>query len=587
MRSEKLLQKIVPPVLGGGIIVILILLMNMDYPFVGHDYRYFIPRLIDTNLHLRLNGLSIQWYTPSFGGGLPAYPNPQHLEYSIVQWVSFFIGPWLAILVTTAGISFVGYYFFYRFLSEKLELDWKASTLGSLFFLGNGFFIEHMMVGHLGYQLFPLGAVILYTLFDEESKLLINVIIIAVVTAMIINQAGFYLIIILFLSFSITLPIIYLYRPQSVNWKHLAWKIVLSVVLSAALAGSKVYAVFSLMRHFPRQIFDTYNVGIIQAITGLVAQLLGVMTFIPVLMLTGQDTDLLSGGLSNITGAEYGIWEIDTGVSPLLIAFLLMWLARRFTSIQSTRTTAFESWRIPALILFGVAVWVTIELTFAKGLIYSSIKDLPILGSLHVNVRFASVFILPLVVFGTIQINRFLPANAEIHYFFILCILAVAMVLPYFFLSSAIQSRDFKLFVNDKMIRPVKLFSITRISDIADWDVFTEYASSYRPYEPLFGYSLDTFTPQTHIGSVFEQNNGYFNMTNPASLVFPEINNSYPFERIKVSDSDKLKILIQHEQPGWYIPTAQKILNVLSLVSFIFCIGTLFMTLLTTAIGKK
>ena len=53
------------------------------YPLVGSDYRLFIPRLIDSLLHYKVNGFSVQWYTPSFGGGLPAYPNPLQMQFSI------------------------------------------------------------------------------------------------------------------------------------------------------------------------------------------------------------------------------------------------------------------------------------------------------------------------------------------------------------------------------------------------------------------------------------------------------------------------------------------------------------------------
>src|SRR5215216_7213206 len=95
----------IPYLFGAGITLIIVLLINRDYPLVGHDYRYFIPRLIDTNLHIQRNGLSIQWYTPSFGGGLPAFPNPQHLEYSLVQALTFLVNPWLALLLTTAIVS--------------------------------------------------------------------------------------------------------------------------------------------------------------------------------------------------------------------------------------------------------------------------------------------------------------------------------------------------------------------------------------------------------------------------------------------------------------------------------------------------
>ncbi|RPJ22807.1 MAG: hypothetical protein EHM33_22620, partial [Chloroflexi bacterium] len=100
-RTSSRAQDLLALAWGGCIILIIILIMNRDYPWVGHDYAYFIPHMIDTDLHIYINGLTVQWYTPSFGGGLPAYPNPQHLEYSIVQLLSLWINPWAAVLVST------------------------------------------------------------------------------------------------------------------------------------------------------------------------------------------------------------------------------------------------------------------------------------------------------------------------------------------------------------------------------------------------------------------------------------------------------------------------------------------------------
>src|SRR5262245_35216013 len=58
-------------------------ILNRTYPIIGHDYTYFISRTLDSYLHYRINGLSIQWYTPSFGGGLPSYANPQQMQFSL------------------------------------------------------------------------------------------------------------------------------------------------------------------------------------------------------------------------------------------------------------------------------------------------------------------------------------------------------------------------------------------------------------------------------------------------------------------------------------------------------------------------
>ncbi len=90
-----------------------------DYPMVGHDHRYYLPRLLDTDLHLRLNGPAIQWYTPSFGGGLPAFPNPQHLQHSILQLFTFVMSPWLAVLTAAVVYALVGFYAFASYLRTR------------------------------------------------------------------------------------------------------------------------------------------------------------------------------------------------------------------------------------------------------------------------------------------------------------------------------------------------------------------------------------------------------------------------------------------------------------------------------------
>ena len=59
------LQTYIPLLCGILTSTIILILMNRDYPNVGHDYRYFILRMIDSKLFLLLNGPAIQWYTPS------------------------------------------------------------------------------------------------------------------------------------------------------------------------------------------------------------------------------------------------------------------------------------------------------------------------------------------------------------------------------------------------------------------------------------------------------------------------------------------------------------------------------------------
>lgn len=579
IETNERLQNAITLTCGGITILIIIWIMNRDYPLVGHDYAYFIPRLIDTNLHILVNGFTIQWYTPSFGGGLPGFPNPQHMEYSIVQLASLLTNPWLGILMSTAAVSIIGYYFFYKFLNQNLELHWMASTLGAMFFIGNGFYIEHLITGMMGYQLFPLFGVMLFALTDKRKHYLYTAAIIAIIISMMIHQAGFYLIVILVLSLGITLPLIFLYKPQIIDLTRLGWVAVFAMFLIGTVTASKVYAAISFMRHFPRAIFDAYDVNLFQAIMGMVAQLLGVMNIGPVLSAAGQNPGTFTGILINLTGAEYGIWETDTGLSPVLIVFLIIGLAKVIPQIQLSSLKKLDRSQLAGLILLALAVWITAEFAMARGIIYSSTKELPILRSLHINVRFVSAFMTPLIILGAYQLHNFLLRNQKTSYFLAGAILATVSLLSYFSLSSEIHILGFDAGIARSIhqnIQSGRILPVESIADVSVWRGFSENASSIKPYEPIFGYDLEEFAPQIHLGKILEANDGYFNMTNPASLVFPELNGLQPFERFKVSEQAQLETFLERRQPEWTLPTAQKVLNVVSIIALIFTAAILF-----------
>lgn len=129
--------------------------MNLDYPMVGHDYALTSASLLDVSLYYKINGISIQWYTPSFGGGIPVYPDPNYGTFSILALLTLFFSPWKAAIVSTLISLFLGgvcgFYFFYR----VLKLHWTSGILGTLFFTATGFFLQRVAVGHMGFQSYP------------------------------------------------------------------------------------------------------------------------------------------------------------------------------------------------------------------------------------------------------------------------------------------------------------------------------------------------------------------------------------------------------------------------------------------------
>ena len=134
---------------------------NRTYPMIGHDYRLFVPYMLDSYLHQRINGLTIQWYNPSFAGGRPVFPNPQDLQYSLPQFLLWIVYPWLAVFGSMLIYVIIGFIATYYFLKRFLGLHPFASILGAVFFVANGFYFNHMAAGHVTFQAFTLFPVIL------------------------------------------------------------------------------------------------------------------------------------------------------------------------------------------------------------------------------------------------------------------------------------------------------------------------------------------------------------------------------------------------------------------------------------------
>ena len=187
------------------ILVYILYYVNGLYPFVGHDYRYFLTRLVDNYLHFKVNGLTIQWFSPRFGGGLPAYHNPQQLHFSLIQFLTLFFSPWHANNVSLGIFILVGYFFTYRFARDILDLGWMGSILAAIVFSSNGFYIQHAAAGHVSFHVFPLSVLIIYALFNINIPPLLSGVISGCALGLIVHSGGF---IILFI-FGFTYAIIY------------------------------------------------------------------------------------------------------------------------------------------------------------------------------------------------------------------------------------------------------------------------------------------------------------------------------------------------------------------------------------------
>jgi hypothetical protein len=289
-------------------------------------------------------------------------------------------------------------------------------------------------------------------------------------------------------------------------------------------------------------------------------------------------------------GSYYGLWEFDTGISPatlILVGFsLVSYIFYRKAGMPVLKT-------ILLIVLSLCGVWLTTEFRLTSGLLYPLIRQLPLVESLHVNIRFTAAYFLPLSILAALGfIELQLRLKSEVYivcaflFFSVITLLSFAAyssfpTFPYKFSFDISQANT--VYQNIKHGESYVIES--NDSKILDMDVFQNHASSLTPYEPIFGYQLEDFHPLTRPGPVSEITDNHFNMTNPASLVFPEENSLYPFQRIGTDEKDKFEQFVNHKQPDWKVPAIQVILDNVMIWSLI--LTPLFLVIYGGIVGRK
>ena len=588
------------------------MIMCKYYPLVGSDYLYYLTRMLDTHLFYLKNGIDVQWWTPFFGGGLPSFANPNQIQFSLPQFLLFFVNPWLSIVSTLIIFMAIGYFSTYFLLSKEVNLRTDEAILGAILFCLNAFFILHMSAGHLGYHGFMLLPTAVLLLLNKEQPVFALACGLGCIFAYMVHSSGYFVLVIQLFSVPISLLFICILLPtKQTSFLRIFLIALLGLILGILLSSSKIISVHYFMKHFPRIIDDFYHVGIFSALFGVVFQLffasctlfifetplaplvVKVMRAVPILqsfIARYGDAELCSvrNYIRQATGAPYGLWELDIGLSPVVLLLFLMLLVSRKT-LLSFCTSLVANKKALIGITFMLC-WFSIELSIAKGFFYMYIKHLPFFKSIHVNIRFTSIFILPLNLLAICawsymrrnSANKILKSRGANIF---LCFLAISAYSFYIMVPGKYALVNLKgdrmnmcNLIGDwkNMKYNYERYKVKRILDVGDTEVFRTNSSSATPIDPIFGYFLETFEPKFNLGPVSKiVDNVYYNITNPASLVFPEENGLNLFELISVDDTENFRKFLNHKPTDWEIPIFQKICHYVSSATFTVILLTL------------
>jgi hypothetical protein len=565
----------IKPLIFGAILIaiysgIFVAYMGRIYPIIGHDFSYYMPRLIDTYLHYFINGLSIQWYTPSFGGGVPVYANMNSMQFSLVQLLTSFVNPWLAISSTTIIYMVVGFFASYFFFKNLIDLDWTASLLGTLLFVVNGFYIQHISAGHIGFLGFILLPAILYFLFRKTQSYLIEGILISIVLALIFYGAGTYILVIFIFSSLLLIPLVYIFRSQLFIWKLMGLRSLVGISWTLGLILSKLWAAIAFIRLFPREIYSTLPISWLDGLSSIVGQLLGTMTLAPYYWLTQRNLVPFSQYFNVWIGKSSSLWEYDISISPVLWFLVALGVCWTLIDLKHPIKLTFQQ-HVAVLVLIMVLIVEASYIT-TKGLGYAYLKMLPGVATLNVPWRFTSAFIYPLSLIGAISYNRLIRKYSSWKQEIILVLFSTIVfifVLPYFRVPEVFTGQWFNaqsLIDTYYSIKNGYSPMVKQILDVRDAEAIQNEASSLYPHDPMFGHGASNYEPEISVGSVEVMENGYFNINNASGFLYPELNNTRPFERIKVEEKEHFYDFIQRRQPAWKRPTSQYVADGISFI---------------------
>ncbi|MEE8484520.1 MAG: hypothetical protein V3S46_07965, partial [Nitrospinota bacterium] len=248
----------------------------------GADYSFPIPYLLDGYFWFKENGIfGVPWFTPSFCGGLPRFPDPQSGHYSIPQFINFVFDPVVSVKLTFIVFAALGFWGFYILLRKMFHLSSEASLLGATLFLFNDFYTYRMIGGHFNFHSFMLFPFIVFWIGRQEylngkpdKKLFIYDSLSAgfLISYMVYSGAASILPIVIVAAF--VAGLIYGVRRKDFRYDYYYLKIVCALLSAAALSSSMVVAVISYLKHFPRDYYPLPGIPEIKSIAFIIMKTL-------------------------------------------------------------------------------------------------------------------------------------------------------------------------------------------------------------------------------------------------------------------------------------------------------------------------
>ena len=396
---------------------------------IGHDYSYFLPKLLDGWYWVIQNGFfNTPWFTPSWCGGVPAFPNPQDTFYSLPQFLTFFFNPVVSVQTNFLIFGMIGFWGTYFSCRQILGTSKMGSLLGAAFFLFNGFSISRHMVGHLTFHSFYLLPWFFYFSFRKIStensnieknhclffkKFFLDSFILAIICAYIIfSGSGVYIMPIIFIS-SLASGLILNFKLKKYNVFQINGRLFIGILFGIIASSSKWVSSIYLVKNFPR---DYYPIGGFSDISSLIYAI-----FYSLFLQLGRplNLDSFTNDILNLGPHEFS-YSL-TFIPFFIICFaLIKWFFLKIRKINGFKLHLpkiekgfkFSPFCIGFLLIF---IFLTpILLNFYSSQWHGIIKSIPYIKNNSVLFRWVSIYIFPIIVFLSLSIDYLLKSKKNL-----------------------------------------------------------------------------------------------------------------------------------------------------------------------------
>ncbi len=554
----------------------------------GHDFSLFLPRLLDGYIWAKNNSLAqIPWFTPSFCGGEPAYPDPQNVYFTLPQLLTAFFDPLQSVYLTVVAMAIAGFWGCYRLLKSVFHTSGSAAVLGATLFLFNGFSIYRLVEGQVVFHAFLLLPWVLYFTFRESSEtgrrrifrpFLVNGLVVALLASYWIYSGMVNILLPVGLSaMLVALGLVYGGRAKPESLKTALVGLCFFLLIVAGKLGAEL----SYLGHFDRSFYrlpgtDSLLSGIYVAFRSL---------FFPS---TGSD---LQRFMVNQTW-YLGRHEFEYGVTFVPLVVMGLYAFRKAVSLKSAGGPLPRPGKRFWIVLAMIAILlVPIALNYYQPRWNEFLKTVPVLKNSSTLIRFNVMYILPTVILSAVLLDRSIGSASGRT--LVAGVLVGAVVATNALTDRTYYEREsYNPTGIDAAYREIRFTKripkIVFVADIEGTSAFTSPSqigsdftfgiSRLSCYEPMFGYRREVFPMKTlHPGPVTDVTNGTFNVKNPACYVFPKANACQPGDQFRVDQRDEAARFLSYLPFDFRLPLRQVVLDYTSLIALTACLLMLLM----------